>query len=150
MSWLFKREPDAGDAADPYISMNINGTSADSSRDYIANAFNEHWRDGEWCLVTCAVKLRVALSSLSLNLFPHGQTPQPGRKTRFIRPYVYTTNSPNKVIPYIDDYTARSVTASPNVPGFLPGDIVKNAGVSVGGQSQFVKLAGADNDWAYA
>lgn len=150
VSWLFRRVPDAGSPKDPYISLLVNGTGAAGSRDYIAYAFDENWRDGEWCLLTCAAKLGVTMTSLSINFFPHGINPGSGRVTRCLRPMVYVTNDPNKVIPYIDDYTARSMTTPPNVPGFQRGDTVFNANVAAGGQAEFVKLAGADNNWAYA
>lgn len=150
VSWLFRREPDAGAASDPYLSLSVNGTGAAGSKDYVANAFDEYWRQGEWCLMTAAVRLGVAMTSLGVSLFPFGIGPAAGRKIRFIRPVVYVADSPSKIVPYIDDFTARSVTATPNVPGFEQADILINAAVAAGGQAEFVKLAGADNNWAYA
>jgi hypothetical protein len=150
VSWLFRREPDAGDPKDPYVSLLVNGTGGAGSRDYIAYAFDENWRDGEWCLLTCAAKLGVAMTSLSINFFPHGVNPGSGRVTRFLRPVVYVTNDPNKIIPYVDDYTARSVTIAPDASGFEQGDTIFNANVAAAGQAEFVKLAGANNNWVYA
>lgn len=150
MSWLFRREPDAGVATDPYISMAVNGVAGNGGRDYIAYNFDEHWRQGEWCLITSAIRLTGAMTSLDLTLFPYGVNPAAGRKTRHLRPYVYTTDSPSKIIPYVDDFIARSVTATPNVPGFEQGDILINAAVAAAGQAEFVKLAGADSNWVYA
>lgn len=151
LSWLFRRTPGAGSPADPYISMSVNGIGAAGSRDYIAYNFGENWRDGEWCLLTCAAKLGVTMTTLGVSLYPYGANPGPGRGVRYLRPVVYTVDDPNKIIPYIDDWTARSVTAAgvPNVPGFIPGDMLFNADVAAGNQAEFVKLAGADNNWVY-
>lgn len=150
VSWLFKRTPDAGAAVEPYVSLAVNGVSGSGGRDYVANDYNLYWRDGEWVLATCAIKLGATMTSLTVTAFPHGVSPAAGRVTRYLKPVVYTTDTPNKIVPYIDDYIARSMTTNPNAPGFLPGDIVKNGAPAGSGQGEFLKLAGADDNWVFA
>ncbi|APX66275.1 hypothetical protein AV944_11045 [Sphingomonas sp. LK11] len=149
-SWLMKRQPDAGVAADPYISMGVNGAGSSASRDYPIYNFDTFWRAGEWCLVTTAVRLEAAMTSLSLGLYPYGVNPNAGRVARYLRPVVYTTDTPNKIVPYIDQYIAGSVAASPTVAGFFPGDTLLNASPGAAGQGAFVRLPGGDDtNWAY-
>jgi hypothetical protein len=150
MSWLFRRVSTTNSPSDPYVSLSVNGTGAQGSRDYVAADFQEYWRQGEWCLLTAAIKLKVAMSSLNVRLHPYGIRPPPGLRTRYICPVVYLTDSPSKAVPYIDDFVARSVTAPPRAPGFKQGDMLINAAVRAAGQAQFVKLDGSDDNWAYA
>ena len=149
LSWLFRREPGAETPSDPHVGLSVNGTGAQGSRSYAAYNFDEYWRAGEWCLLTAAIRLKAAMSRLAVTLHPHGVKPAPGRRSRYLRPVVYVTDSPAKVIPYIDDYTARSVTAPPNVMGFQQGDVLINGAVAAGGQARYVKLGGADDAWVY-
>lgn len=150
LSWLFRREPDVGTAANPYVSLSVNGNGAPGSRDYVANSFDEYWRPGEWCLLTAAIRLETTMTRLAIGLYPFGIKPMRGRGTRYLLPVVYVTDTPAAIIPYIDDYTARSVLIPPKAPGFLPGDIIMNGAVAGGGQAHYVKLPGSADRWAYA
>lgn len=149
-SWLFRRQPGEGPASDPYLSFSVNAKRGPGSRDYVGFNFDEHWRAGEWCLLTAAIRLQAPMSRLSLNLFPFGVEPSRGRRTSYLNPVAYTTRSPSDVIPYVDDYTARSVVTPPAVGGFRPGDMLMNAAAAAAAQQAFyVKLDGATGHWAY-
>lgn len=150
MSWLFNREPGIAKPSDPYVSLSVNGNGAPGSRDYVAHGFDEYWRPGEWCLLTAAIKLGTAMTRLSINLYPFGIKPTQGGRTRYLNPVVYVTDTPATIIPYVDDYTARSVLTPPKSEGFQPGDIVMNGAVAAAGQAHYVKLAGSADRWAYA
>ncbi|MBB4611401.1 glycosyl hydrolase family 28-related protein [Sphingomonas yabuuchiae] len=150
VSWLFSRETAAAMPSDPYASISINGTGMPSSRDYIAYGFDEYWRAGEWCLLTAAVRLKVEMKRLLIRLYPYGVTAPGGHQTHYLNPVVYVTDSAEAILPYIDDYIARSVLKPPAVDGFLAGDVLVNAAVVAGGQSHYVKLPGAIDRWAYA
>lgn len=149
MSWLFRREPDAQAAADPYVSLSVNGTGAPGSRDYVAQGFDEHWRPGEWCLLTAAIRIETAMTHLRIGLYPFGLTPTMARATRYLNPVVYVTNGPSSIIPCVDDHIARSVLKPPAVEGFRPGDMVMNAAPAAAGQAYYVKLAGPADRWAF-
>lgn len=149
VSWLFKRIPDTAELAEPYISLSLNGILDPGSRDYVFNDFNEYWRDGEWILATCAIRALCKTSSLIVHCFPHGVSPSAGRKTRFLKPLVYLSDTVNKVIPYIDEFIARSVEDIPNAPGFLAGDTLINASPSLDRTGDLLKLEGGDSNWVY-
>lgn len=148
-SWLFRREPDGGPVSDPYLSFSVNANRAPGSRDFVAFGFDEHWRQGEWCLLTAAIRLKGAMSRVSLTLFPYGIEPAPARRTSYLNPVVYVTGSPSDVVPYIDDYVARSVVTPPEVGAFRPGDLLMNA-TAAPAQAFYIKLDGADDRWAYS
>lgn len=149
VSWLMKQQPGSA-TANPYVSINVNGTNAAGSKDYVIEAFTNYWRAGEWALITCAIKLGAAMSSLSVNLFPHGTSPSTGLVSRFLRPVVYTVDDINKVIPYIDNFTAQSAASSPAAGTWKQGDWIYNSSVSSAGQSRFVcSVAGAPGTWFY-
>lgn len=90
------------------------------------------------------------MTQLSINLYPFGINPTQGGRTRYLNPVVYVTDTPAAIIPYVDDYTARSVLTPPKTEGFQPGDIVMNGAVAAAGQAHYVKLAGSADRWAYA
>lgn len=149
VSWLMKQQPGSA-TANPYVSLNVNGTNAAGSRDYVIEAFKNYWRAGEWALITCAIKLGATMSSLSVNLFPHGTSPAAGLVSRFLRPVVYTVDDINKVIPYIDNFTAQSATSSPADGTWKQGDWIYNSAVSSAGQSRFVcSVSGTPGTWLY-
>lgn len=150
VSWLFQRVSAAGASSDPYLSLSVNGIGAAGSRDYVAYSFDEYWRDGEWCLLTAGIRLETAMARLAVNLYPYGVRPAGGRLTRHLLPVAYVTDTPAEIIPYIDDYTARSVMAPPRARGFQAGDMLINASVAAAGQAQYVKLPGDEDRWAYA
>lgn len=104
MSWLFQRQPDQFSPANPYVSIKVNNGDSGGSRDYVAYGFTQAWRDGEWCLMTAAIRLEVAMSALQILLYPHGMNPNKGRTTRYTIPLVYTVSdisdvaiSPNRL-----------------------------------------------------
>lgn len=149
VSCLFRREPGYGPASDPYLGISVNANRAPGSRDFVAFSFDEHWRSGEWCLLTAAVRLQTVMSHVSLSLSPYGIKPSRGRRTSYLNPVVYTTGSPSDIIPYIDDYVARSVVSPPDVGGFRAGDVLMNAKAAAQ-QAFYVKLDGAGDHWAYS
>lgn len=149
VSWLMKQQ--AGYAtANPYVSLNVNGTGAAGSRDYQISSWTNYWRAGEWALITCAIKLGVSMTSLGVTLFPHGVNPAAGLVSRFLRPVVYTVDDINKAIPYIDEWTARSTIGSPGAGTWKQGDVVFNSAPAAGGQGEFLCIAaGTPGTWAY-
>ena len=149
VSWLLKQQPGSA-TANPYISLSVNGTAAAGSKDYPIDGFTTYWRAGEWVLITCVIKLGVAMTSLGVTLFPHGTAPAAGLVSRFLRPVVYTIDDINKVIPYVDNYTAQSVTASPTVGTWKQGDVLFNGAVAAAGQAEFACSAGGTpGTWVY-
>lgn len=151
VSWLMKRQPDSGVATDPYISMNVNGNGAAGSRDYVVYNFSDWWRSGEWCVITAAVRLGTAMTSLSLSLFPFGTSTAAGRTARYLRPVVYTCDTPNKIIPYVDPFIAGSAPFSPTVGTWQQGDRILNSAPTAAGQGAYVCVAGGTpGSWLYA
>lgn len=146
-SWLFKRQPDGGPVADPYLSMRVNGEISAGSRDYVPYGFSRAWRDGEWCLMTAAIRLQARMSSLQLLLHPHGVEAEEGRATRYLAPSAYTVADINDIVPFIDNRQACSVTAPPVAGEWLAGDILDNA-APVAGVTRFVcTQGGAPGVW---
>jgi len=150
--FLVKQQPDSGIEQDPYISMNVNGTGAAGSRDYPLENFNNYFLQGEWALVTTAVKLEATpMTSLTVTVFPFGVSPIAGRIARFLRPLVYTVDAPTKIIPYIDNYVAQSATASPTSGIWNKGDFLSNNLNPSQNQSGFVCTAsGTPGTWTYS
>lgn len=150
MSWLFRRLSRPAGSSDPYVSMSVNGSGAPGSRDYVANDFDQYWIDGEWCLMSAAIRLNAVMHRLNVALYPYGVKPASSRKTRHLMPIVYVTDNSVKIVPYIDDYIARSVLAPPKNGGFQPGDLLINAAATEGGRGHYVRLPGTDDVWVYA
>lgn len=149
MSWLMRQLPDASDTANPYLSMLVNGVAGNGGRDY-SFVHGNHVIQGDWLLLTAAIKLTGAMTSLGLTLFPFGVSPAAGRVARFLRPVVYTTDNINHVAPYIDNWIAESVTATPGGGSWLQGDVLKNATPVGGNQSRFAcTVAGTPGTWVY-
>jgi len=148
--WLMKLQPDASATPDPYISMSINGVGAAGSRDYPLSGFGTYFLAGEWALITTATKVGAAgMTSLLLNLYPHGLAPTAGRVSRFLRPVVYVVDNPNKILPYIDNITAQSCAPAPMVGTWNKGDILMNS-LPAAGQGHFTCTAsGTPGTWAY-
>lgn len=150
ISWLFKRGLHTGDADQPYLSIDVNGDSSPAPMDYPISEWNTWWRAGEWCLLTAAVKLTAPMSSVRLTFFPFGVNPPAGRVTRYLRPIVYTTNSPDKIVPFIDQDFAQTVTVAPAAGQWRTGDQLKSASPS-SGATRFVCTAdGAPGTWISA
>lgn len=148
ISWLMKREGQ-GAPANPQIIFNINGRNAPGSRSYLTTDFDAWWQQGEWCLLTAAIQLGTAMTSLALTLLPYGASPAVGRKIRFLRPAVYTTDSVNKIAPYVDPFIAHSVTAAPSRGAWLCGDTLANAVPSAGQTAFFCTADGTPGVWIH-
>jgi hypothetical protein len=148
-SWLMKQQPGSA-TANAYVSLNVNGTGAAGSKDYPLEAFTTNVRAGDWVLITAAIKLGVAMTSFGVTLFPHGTAPAAGLVSRFLRPVVYTVDNVNKIVPFIDNYTAQSAGSSPGGGSWLQGDWIHNSGVTTAGQSRYVcTVAGTPGTWVF-
>lgn len=150
MSWLIRHVADAFGDFNPYVTIDINGTSAAGSRDIPISKFTTYWNQGEWALITCATKLGVAMTNVTLQLYPYGVNPTAGRVSRFLRPVVYVVDNANKIIPYIDNNVAQRISGAPAAGTWELGDILNNANPSAGGQGQFLcTVAGTPGTWVY-
>ena len=67
------------------------------------------------------------MTTLTLNLYPHGVSPVAGQLSRFLRPTVYVTDSPTKIIPYIDNFNAQSCAPAPGAGTWIRGDQLMNS-----------------------
>ena len=141
VSWLFKRQPDGGALTNPYASMRVNGGTSGGSRDYVAYGFSKAWRDGEWCLMTLAIRLEARMSSMQLLFHPHGVKADAGRVTHYLDPGVYTVANVNDIVPFIDSRRACSVNAPPATGEWLTGDVLCNA-TPASGSTRFVCTQG--------
>lgn len=150
--FLVKQQPDANIDQYPYISMSVNGTGASGSRDYPLMDFNNYFSQGEWALVTTAIKLEeVPMTSLTVTVFPFGVSPIGGRIARFLRPLVYTVDTPSKIIPYIDNYVAQSAIVAPTGGTWNKGDFLSNSLNPSQNQSGFVcSVSGTPGTWTYS
>lgn len=149
MCWLMKMQPDAHPTPEPYVAMYVNGTSGNGSRDFQLYQFGEYFLQGEWALVTCATKLQTTMTTLNIALYPHGLPPTPtGRSSRFLRPVVYVTDTPTKIIPYINNHTASSCANPPNAGNWYKGDRLNNSLNPSSGHSVFICTAtGTPGTW---
>ncbi len=147
LSWLFKRLPDQKATTDPYISMKVNGGTAGGSRDYPLYGFSGAWGEGEWCLMTAAIRIRATMQSLLLSLFPYGIRPAKGRQTLYLPPMLYAIDDIGKVMPYIDSWTARSIDKAPTTGDWLAGDILRHASPSPGATKFLCIKAGTPGSW---
>lgn len=146
-SWLFKRQPDGGPLANPYVSMWVNGETSGSSRDYVTYDFSKAWRDGEWCLMTLAIHLQARMTSLRLVLHPHGVQAKAGRVTRYLEPSLYTVANVNDIVPFIDNRRACSVKSPPAMGEWITGDVLYNE-APVAGSVQFIcRQGGSPGVW---
>lgn len=129
-SILFKRTPDGGTAGqNPFLTLNVNNTAGSGTRDMPGFNWHRYWRDGEFCLLTGAIHLNTAMTSLGVYFYPHGVSPTAGRVTRYLRPFVYTVSDINKARPALDHFTMQSVTAAPTTGTWVTGDmLIRSAG----------------------
>ena len=141
VSWLFKRQHDNGPLTDPYVSVRVNGETSGGSRDYATFGFSKAWRNGEWCLMTLAIRLEARMSSMQLLFHPHGVKAGAGRVTRYFAPSVYTVADVNDIVPFIDNRQACSVKAPPATGEWMTGDIFYNAAPTLG-STMFVCMQG--------
>lgn len=148
VSWLMKREGN-GAPTNPQITFIPNRPNGAGGRSYLAADFDVWWRPGEWCLLTAAIKLSAPMTNLGLTLMPYGISPAAGRKVRFLRPAVYTTDNINKIVPYIDPFVAHSLTAAPTVGTWMQGDRLINAAPTAGQGSFICTADGTPGTWAY-
>lgn len=147
---LFRRSVGLLSGELPELSISLNGIGAPGSRDFVIHDFDQYWRPGEWCLLTAAVRAEVPVKRLSIRFSPFGTKANGSWQTSFLSPLAYVTQSPSDIVPYIDDYTARSVLEPPSVAGFLPGDIIINGAAKKAGQGHFLKLPGGPDNWVFA
>lgn len=147
MSWLFKHLPDGRDLATPYVSMKINGGASGGSRDYAAYGFTQAWRDGEWCLMTAALRLQIAMSSLQLLLYPHGTEADEGRMTHYLQPTVYTAADVMDIVPFVDNQLGRSVAKAPATGKWLTGDVLYNSTPTAEATLFVCTKSGAPGTW---
>lgn len=147
VSWLFKRRLDGGPPADPYVSIRVNGGVSGGSRDYVAFGFSKSWRDGEWCLMTLAIRLQTRMSSMQLLLHPHGVKAPAGRVTCYLEPSVYTVADVNDILPFIDNRLASSVKAPPTNGEWMTGDVLYNATPAPGATFFVCTEGGSPGTW---
>lgn len=145
--WLMKQISGSGD---PYLSLNVNGNTSGGSRDVPISRFGTYWLMGEWALITCATKLSSTMTSLTLNVYPHGVSAPAGYLSRFLRPLVYVTDSPTKILPYLDNVTAQSCNPAPAAGTWNKGDLLINSFPGAANQGQFSCItAGTPGTWVY-
>lgn len=146
-SWLFKRCPDGGPPANPYMSMRVNGETAGGSRDYVAFGFSKAWRDGDWCLMTLAIRLQARMSSMQLLFHPHGVEAEAGRATRYPEPSVYTVANVNDIVPFIDNRQTCAIKAPPATGEWMVGDVLYNAAPASGSTLFICTEEGSPGTW---
>lgn len=140
MSWLLTQIPDASGTANPFVTFLVNGTTGNGGRDYNFSTHTTLMRQGQFFLLTCAIKLTGSMTSLTLNTFPFGVSPAASRSCQFLRPIVYTVDDVNKIVPYVDPYVSQSVTAAPTFGTWNTGDTLFNSAPAAG-QGAFVCTA---------
>lgn len=142
---VFKRTPDGLAAGpNPLITMNVNNTSAAGTRSNTFAVWERYWQDGEWCMLTAAIKPAVAMTSLGVYFYPHGLNPTAGRVSRFLAPHCYTVTDINKVKPWINRFVMESVTAAPASGTWVVGDLLR---LSTGGFTKCT-ASGTPGTWA--
>ncbi|WP_460101546.1 hypothetical protein [Qipengyuania sp. 483] len=147
ISWLFKRLPDNGLPVDPYASIRVDGAPSGGSRDYVAYGFAKAWRDGEWCLMTSAIRLQARMSWIQVLFHPHGVKAGLGRTTHYTHPTVYTIADANDIRPYFDNRQACTVTAPPSTGTWLTGDTLHNAAPQKGSTTFTCTKGGVPGAW---
>lgn len=60
--------------------------------------------------------------------------PHVGQCTSCLNLVAYVTDAAVRVMPFIDDYFARSVMAAPQLGGFEPGDMLMSSADAAGGR----------------
>ncbi|MCA0978737.1 hypothetical protein LCM19_10210 [Qipengyuania flava] len=149
-SWLFKRIPDNGPPTDIYASMRVDGVISNGSRDYVTYGFSKAWRDGEWCLMTLAIRLQAGMSWIQLLFHPHGVKAGQGRATYHLNPTVYTIADVNDIRPYFDHRQACTVPAPPSTGAWLTGDALSNAAPKEGATKFICTQQGTPGTWVHA
>ena len=149
-SWLFKRVPDNGPPADIYASMRVDGVISNGSRDYVTYGFSKAWRDGEWCLMTLAIRLLARMSWMQLLFHPHGVKAEPRRSTHHLNPTVYTVADVNDIRPFFDHRQACTVPAPPSTGTWLTGDALSNAAPKEGATKFICTQKGTPGNWVNA
>ncbi len=148
LSWLVRRA--ASVDRNPYISIDINEAAGPGSRDYVIYNYDRSWRGGEWALITCAVKLGAAMTKFRVTLYPYNIDPAAGLVSHYLMPVAYTVDSPSKILPFVDQYTAHSAAFSPTAGTWQKGDRVLNANVGGTGQGTYVCAeAGTPGNWVF-
>ena len=149
-SWLFNRLPDKGPPVDPYISMRVDGATSNGSRDYVTFGYSRAWRDGEWCLITLAIRLEAPMAWMQLLFHPHGVEAAAGRTTQHSDPTVYTIADVNDIRPYFDTRQACTVIAPPSTGNWFVGDALHNAAPEKGATRFICTKAGFPGTWVRA
>ena len=124
--WAFKRIPDGGAAVEPFIQMFAN--TSQNQTDHAVFRYTRVWQEGEWTLVTAAMKLAVAMTTNARVLvYPYGINPAPGRVARMVFPTAYVVDDINKVRPFFDNKHAETVSAPPTGGTWVIGDQLRRA-----------------------
>ncbi|MBK61646.1 MAG: hypothetical protein CL575_01640 [Altererythrobacter sp.] len=123
--WAFRRIPDGGTAGDPFLQMFAN--TSQNQTDHAIFRYTRCWADGEWTLVTAAMKLTVAMSTVRVLLYPYGVNPTEGRVSHTNIPDVYVIDDINKVRPFFDNKNAETISAPPTGGTWVIGDQLRRA-----------------------
>lgn len=149
LSWLFKQQPGKA-TANPIVSMIVDDSVVDPAYVYDLVGYTNHWRAGEWSLITCAFKVVGSMSSLSVLLKPHGNNPEQLATSRYLKPVVYVTDDVNKVVPYVDPWLARSCIDTPEAGTWKQGDTLFNSVPTDSMSTSFVCVSpGTPGEWVY-
>lgn len=134
----------------PYISLAVNGAAGNGGRDYQVSQLGAWWRGGEWIMLTFAIKLTGAMTSLATGFYPFGVSPASGLKVRYLRPIVYTCQTPDQILPWFDQFLSQSAPSSPAAGDWQQGDWIYHSAPAAGGQTRFVcTTAGAPGAWVF-
>lgn len=143
--------PDAAALGVPYVSLKVNNAAGNGGRDYQISDLATWWRANEWMLVTMAIKLTGAMTSLVTEFSPYGATEVAGRKVRYLPPAVYVVDNPDKIVPYFDRFVAQSTTAAPAAGTWSQGDRLANASPSAANEAwHLCTVAGTPGTWVLA
>jgi hypothetical protein len=149
LSWLLKQQPGKA-TANPVVTMVVDDSEADVPYVYDLVGYTNHWRAGEWSLITCAFKLVGSMTTLNVLLKPHGNNPEQLATSRYLKPVVYVTDDVNKVVPYVDPWVARSCIDTPEAGTWRQGDTLFNSAPTDSASTSFVCVSsGTPGEWVY-
>ncbi len=122
--WVFRRIPDGGAAVEPYIRLFANTTL--NQTDHAIFRYTRCWQEGDFTLVTAAMKLTVTMTSARVVLYPYGISPAAGRVSHTNLPDVYVVDDINKAVPFLDNKNIESTAAAPTGGTWVTGDVLRS------------------------
>lgn len=145
---LIKHVPDGLGNPNPYVTLNVNGTSDTGSRDYSFAEASSWYREGDWMVIHAVIKLGVAMTSLHVTFFTYGLAPTLGRDADFFPAHAYTAVDLRDCRPYLDPFEFEHIAAIPTTGTWVRGDKFGTTTPVAAGKLGFVCItAGSPGTW---